>query len=278
MSRSDLSELRRELTDRDWAALRDAERYRLVTSKQLQRLHFDAAHPSPIAAARACSRTLSRLREHGILRALQRRIGGVRSGSGGFVWYLGPVGERLLQAASGDRMRGRRNYREPSQHFVDHTLAITELAVQIIEAERDGQLELLALHTEPASWQRSLSSFGVAQTLKPDLHLVTAAGEYEHHWFAEIDMATEHLPVIVRQCAAYQAFYATGRYQAEHGLFPLVVWVVPTAWRKTQIRSRIERERKLDAALFTVITADEIETLLGTGAADLGVGAQRTTP
>jgi hypothetical protein len=194
--------------------------------------------------------------------ALERRIGGVRAGSAGFVWYLGPSGERLLQTLDPSAVGGRHNYREPSRHFVEHTLAITELAVQTIEAERAGDLEVLELQTEPVSWQQSLSRFGTIQRLKPDLRLVSATGDYEHHWFVEADMATEHLPVILRQCAAYEAFRATGRYQAAHGLFPAVVWVTPSHARAAAVRAAVAAAAGLDPKLFQVCTVEEYEAVI----------------
>ncbi len=258
MTRSSLDALRDRLTDRDYGLLRDVEKYRLLTTRQIQRLHFDHAHPTPVASARACNRTLARLRDLGILRALQRRIGGARSGSAGFVWYLGPAGERVLQTISPRaERRGRRNYREPSRHFTEHTLAIAELAVQTIEAGRHGDIEVLKLQAEPASWQQSLSRFGTMQVLKPDLLVVTASGDYEHHWFIEADLDSEHLPVIVRQCAAYEAFRATGRYQAAHGLFPAVLWVTPAPARAAAIRAAVAATAGLDPALFWACTAAE---------------------
>jgi hypothetical protein len=116
---------------------------------------------------------------------------------------------------------------------------------------------VLQVEAEPASWQQSLSPQGTLQWLKPDLRLVTASGDYEHHWFIEADMATEHLPVIRRQCAAYQAYRATGRYQAAHGLFPAVLWVVPGPARAAAIRAAVGAAPGLDPALFRVCTATE---------------------
>jgi Replication-relaxation len=257
VTRSDLDALKDQLTDRDYQLLRDVEKYRLLTTRQIQRLHFDRAHPTAVASARACNRTLSRLRDAGVLKALQRRIGGARSGSSSLIWYIGSAGERVLRAIDPNPTSGRRNYREPSRHFVEHTLAVSELAVQTIEAEQHGQLEVLELQTEPASWQQSLSPFGTVQTLKPDLRLVTVSGEFEEHWFIEADMDSEHLPVILRQCAAYEAFRATGRYQATHGLFPAVLWVTPTEGRAAAIRGAVGRHGALDPALFRVCTASE---------------------
>jgi len=255
VTRSDLDTLKDRLSERDYQVLRDVEKYRLLTTRHIQRLHFDDVHPTPTASARACNRTLARLRNARVLNALDRRIGGVRAGSAGFVWYVGPGGERVLLTLGTNSASGRRNYREPSRHFALHTLAIAELAVQAVEAGRRGHIEVLELDTEPASWQQSLSPLGVAQTLKPDLRLVTVCGDYEEHWFIEADMASEHLPVILRQCAAYEAFRATGRYQALHGLFPAVLWVTPTEARAAAIRAAVGRTAGLDPALFRVCPA-----------------------
>lgn len=267
MTRSDIDALRDRLSARDYEVLSDVDKFRLLTTKQLQRLHFDPVHPSAPASARACNRALSRLREAGVLKTLQRRIGGVRAGSAGFVWYIGPAGERLLQILEPSAPSGRRNYREPSRHFVEHTLAIAEVAVRIVEAERNGELELLELETEPASWQQALSRFGTVQTLKPDLRLVTAKGEFENHWFIEVDMASEHMPVILRQCAAYQAFRATGRYQAAHGLFPAVLWVCPTASRAEAIRAAVGATAGLSPALFAACASPDCLAVVTGGAA-----------
>lgn len=257
MTRSDIDALCDHLTERDCQLLRDVEKYRLLTTRHLRRLHFDPAHPTPTAAARACNRTLARLREAGVLKTLDRRIGGARAGSAGFVWYVGPAGERVLQALSPADSGGRRNYREPSRHFALHTLAVAELAVKTIEADRHGDIEVVELQAEPVCWQHSLAPFGSAQTLKPDLRLVSVSGVYEEHWFIEADLASEHLPVILRQCAAYQAFRATGRYQGIHGLFPAVLWVTPTEARAGAIRAAVGRTAGLEPALFRVCTAPE---------------------
>lgn len=269
MTRSDLDTLTDRLTERDYQLLQDVEKYRLLTTRQIQRLHFDPVHPTPAASARACNRTLARLRDVRVLKALDRRVGGARAGSAGFVWYLGPAGERVLRTKDPNNRSGRRNYREPSRHFVEHTLAVAELGVRAIEAMRHGDLDVLTLETEPVSWQESLSAFGTLQRLKPDLWLVAARGDYEEHWFIEADLASEHLPVIVRQCAAYESFRATGRYQAAHGLFPAVLWVTPTEARAAAVRAAVGRTAGLGPALFRVCTqAAYLAVLTGRGGRD----------
>lgn len=259
MTRASLASLIDNLTGRDIDVLTDVAKYRLLTTKQIQRLHFDPVHPTPLASARASNRTLTRLREAGILQALQRRIGGVRAGSAGFVWYVGPTGDRLLQTLRPADWSGRRNFREPSRYFVRHTLAVADLAVRTIEAARSSpeRLEVLNVQTEPDSWQQSLSGQGVVQMLKPDLLLTTATGDYEHHWFIEADLATEHLPVICRQCDAYRAFRACGRYQAAHGLFPAVLWVTPTEARARALRAPMAATSEAGDGLFRVCTTDD---------------------
>ncbi len=257
MTRSHFDELKDRMTARDEAVLRDAEKFRLVTTRHIQRLHFDPTHLTPLAAARACNRMLARLRDAGVLRALRRRIGGARAGSAGFVWYLGPAGERLLRAWDPLAPSGRRNFREPSRHFVEHTLTVTELGVQTIEASRRSDLDIVHLLAEPASWQQSLTVHGTVAWLKPDLLLITTSADYEEHRFVEADLATEHLPVIMRQCAAYQSYRATGRYQAAHGLFPAVLWVTPSPARARAIKAGIAAAAGLDADLFSVCTAAE---------------------
>ena len=98
MSRLDLATLKDRLVERDFDVLHSVEKYRLLTTKHLQRLHFDESHPTQLAAARACHRVLVRLRELGVLKALERRIGGARSGSAGFVWYLTSRASRCAQS------------------------------------------------------------------------------------------------------------------------------------------------------------------------------------
>lgn len=275
MSRSTIAQLHDHLVERDYQILNSLESYRLLTTRQIQRLHFDPHHPTPVAKARACNRHLKRLQQLDVVRPLRRRIGGARAGSASYVWYLGPAGDRLLAHQKPGTQTGRRNYREPSRHFVDHTLAVAELAVRAIEAGRAPEFDVLSVEAEPSSWQASLSPHGTTTWLKPDLRLVTATGEFEDHWFIEADLATEHLPVIVRQCQAYQTFRTTGRYQTEHGLFPAVLWVTPTTARADALRTAIARHDKAstdETALFQVCTTEQYLAVI-TGASSTG-----TTP
>lgn len=264
MNRLSIATLRERVTDRDLEILQDVEAFRLLTTQHIQRLHFHAGHDSVSAAARACNRVLARLRGLDLVRSLSRRVGGIRRGSAGYVWHLGPSGDRLLRQLHGDPVR--RRFTEPSTRFTDHTLAVAELGVGLRHAAQQGLVDLPLLRTEPACWRSSLNRHGVAEQLKPDLHAVTATGQFEDHWFIEMDTGSEHAPVVLGQCHAYQRFALTGRYQAEHAVFPTVLWVVPHDARAAALKASIADDLQLDEDFFRFVTTDDALRLI-TGAA-----------
>ena len=248
-----------ELSERDLNIVRDVGQLRLVTTRQLERLHFVVPdrHATALTAARTSRRTLERLVRHRLLVRLQRRIGGVRAGSVSFIYALGPVGERVL-ALDGPRRR----FREPSTLFVTHTLATSELYVRLNEAKRGGGVQVLGvIQTEPACW-RSVVTIGGTSLLKPDLFVVTANDEFEFQWFVEVDLGTEHAPAVVRKCRAYEAYYRSGVEQAGVGVFPRVLWVAPDAERVERIREAIERTADLTTGLFMITTTEQAVTAL----------------
>ncbi|MET7483244.1 replication-relaxation family protein [Streptomyces sp. NPDC005538] len=270
MKYNDIASLLESLSERDLSILESLRVHRALTTILIRRLHFPIeseprdenngkSHATEMAAAVATIRVLTRLESHHLITRLQRRIGGVRAGSTGIVWQLGPSGERLLRAQHGDP--ARRRYSEPSPSFIAHTLAAASLAISVQELSRQGKLELLRLEAEPECWRTFLSAHGTRQWLKPDLFAITAYGDYEHHWFVEADNATEHAPVIVRKSLQYQQYANAGIHQQEHGLFPSVVWVVPNSKRQDAIRSALANESQLrnlvQAGLFHVVTTDE---------------------
>ena len=243
-----------QLSERDLAVLASLERFRLLTTGHLQRLHF-ADHASDLASARACTRSLRRLEEHELVSSLARRIGGVRRGSASYVWQLAAVGERLLRSLRGQARR--RRFVEPGGTFVAHTLAVNDVAVALLEAGRTGQgLTVERLATEPGNWRQYLGPGSETRWLKPDLHVVLVIadddGEYEEHLFLEIDLGTEHLPRIRDKCATYAAYAATGAYQADHGLFPAVVWLSPDPARRKALAAAVTGTPGLPEGAFRV--------------------------
>lgn len=243
-----------QLGERDRDILTSLEQFRLLNTRQIQRLHF-ADHKSDLAAARASARVMQRLDYLGVVSALERRIGGVRKGSASYIWQLTATGERFLRATQGQAQR--RRFMEPGLTFVNHTLAVNEVAVGLLEASRDVDgFAVETLTTEPKNWRSYLGPHGETRWLKPDLYVVTvhqdSDGEYEEHTFLEIDLGTEHLPRIQAKCRMYAAYQATGAHQAEHGLFPAVAWLTPTSARKAALRAAVAATKGLPGGLFQV--------------------------
>lgn len=246
--------LAERLSERDLSILASLDQFRLLTTKQIQRLHF-ADHTSDLAGARACNRALMRLRTIGVIDSLERRIGGVRRGSASYVWQLDACGERFLRTIHGHAHR--RRFLEPGATFVNHTLAVNEVAVGLIEAARTNpDFRIEALVTEPANWRSYLGPGGETNWLKPDLYVVTssrdAQGDFEEHAFLEIDLGTEHVPRIQAKCRMYAAYAATGAYQAAHGLFPSVVWLSADPARRKVLRRATKVVADVPDGMFCV--------------------------
>lgn len=248
ISRQDLRQLGDELSQRERSVLVSVDTYGFLTTGQVQQLHF-FTHATPEAAARICRRVLSRLKRDRLLEPLERRIGGLRAGSRSYVWRVGPAGDRLLRNLDPDAPRARR--KEPSSRFLAHRLAVAECAVRLLAAGRDERFEVLHVEPEPGSWRRYTGDYNSREILKPDLFVVTADGDYEDHWFIEIDRGTESLPTVMRQCEQYERYRRTGTEQGRVGLFPRVLWLVPDQRRQQRLVAAIERA-DLDNDLFLV--------------------------
>jgi len=74
------------LGDRDQAIISTLGRVRVASARQLERIHFTDS--TPLSNARSCRATLARLTRWRVLARLERRVGGVRSGSAGYVYSL----------------------------------------------------------------------------------------------------------------------------------------------------------------------------------------------
>ena len=263
-SRRRLQLIRDALSERDWTLLTTLDRHGYLTTLQLQRLHF-ADHATSDAAGRVCRRVLQRLAEQRVIEHLERRVGGIRAGSASYVWRLGPIGDRLLTQTADGRPRARR--KEPSLHHLDHRLDVAEMHIRLLEAARNHRCEVLRVQLEPDSWRRYLSAGAAHAVLKPDLYAVTANDVFEDHWFIEVDRGTESLPTLLRKCAQYEGYRATGIEQRDGGVFPLVLWLLPNEQRVGQLRTAIRHARGLDEQLYRLTTPSGLIELLTGGSA-----------
>lgn len=250
-----LEVIRADLSDRDWDILRSLAAHPYLRTRHLLQLHF-TDHANADAAARICRRVLMRLATQRVIEHLERRVGGVRAGSASYVWRVGPAGDRLLRQASGDGIRARR--KEPSTRHLDHCLAIADAHLALIEADREHLLELVRVETEPTCWRPYLGPSGARELLKPDLYAVTASGDYEDHWFVEVDRGTESIPTLIRKCSQYETYRRTGRQQQAGGVFPLVLWLLPDEIRVGKLNAALRAARRLDPTLFCLTTIERL--------------------
>ena len=253
VGRNELHQLATRLSERDWAITRFVERHRFASTTQLRRVFF-TDHATTSAATRACVRVLDRLLTLRIITRLERRIGGNRQGSSAFVWCLDSIGDRLTR----DEERSRRRFHEPSHLFLAHTLAIAETHVRLREVAATGAFRLTIAQIETEAWQPYVSPSGAATVLKPDLMVTISSDSYDDHWYIEIDLGTESLPVLLRKSRAYEEYRRTGRAQAEHGVFPRVLWVLPAQARVARLEAAIAAEPGLPDRLFVCTTNEAL--------------------
>lgn len=221
-----VARLHRDLTDRERSVLTTLARVKVATAPQLQRLHL---HDVP-SAARQCRRLLARLAEHRLVARLDRSALGVR-GSAGWVYALDAAGQRLVQT---DSRRYRRPY-TPGPLFLRHQLAVTELAVRLVEAERRGEVEVMAFVTEPDCWRGFAEPGGSRLALKPDAFARLGLPGFEDSWFIEVDLGTEAPVTLARKFDAYRRYWLSNTEQQRHGVFPFVLWLVPNSRRYQQV-------------------------------------------
>jgi hypothetical protein len=251
MSRSAVTQALGRLSPRDREVVATLAELRVATAPQLERWHFAGA--TPLARARAARRSLAQLVSLGVLTRLDRRIGGVRAGSAGYVYGLDLLGQRIAQAQGWLPPARTRRVREPSRLFLRHQLAVGELHLQLVEADRTGiVLELQRREPEPACWRTYLGGGGHPLILKPDFFTVVAAANLELSWFGEIDLHTHSLAAIDRKCRTYIDYWRTGTEVAERGVQPRTLWLVPGEGRRAQLERTIRRLPMEAQPLFAV--------------------------
>jgi hypothetical protein len=251
VSTSRLAEIAGQLTEIDRAVMELVADLRLASGAQLERAFWWQG--SPEARGRRARRALKRLTNWRVLDRLPRSIGGVRAGSAGFIYSLGPAGARLLAASD----KPTRRLGTPGARHVDHTLAVAELVVRLREAERAGRLELLAADAEPACWRNYGGPLGGRLILKPDLFVRAGAGAFEDRWFVEVDRATEAAATITGKGRQYLAHFRSGAEQRAQGIYPRVLWSVPDKARAEVVAEALAGLSAPVVGLFVVCCHDD---------------------
>ena len=259
-----LEELQRGVTAIDLAILRSLKTCRYLTGRQIVRLYFSDRGRITTATLSASYRCLNRLREYGLIRALKRRIGGVRAGSGSYTWVLTSAGFRLLNLDNVNDSP-RKQFREPTPHFLEHTLLVSETWLLLIEICARRKMNLVDVQFEPDCW-RNYTKGGKHVVLKPDLFALTKGDTYEDYWFIEIDCNTETIARVIDKCGRYIQYFHSGTEQKRSGVFPYVVWIVPNTKRKDSLNLHIGKHYPKAQDIFVTILPDELEALMTSGA------------
>lgn len=247
VTRQRIALLCEQLSASDRAIMTDVARLSVASARQLRRLHGDET----VTGRRRFRGDLQRLSEERVLARLERRVGGERAGSDGFVYALDVLGQRIMQP-------NRRSYRAPwtpQPMHLRHALAVSELYVGLRLAA-NAAVGLNRFDAEPACWRSYFGPGGSRLALKPDAFVVIDGTGYQDRMFIEIDRATEALPRITTKAKSYVQYFQSGREQAQHGVFPLVVWSAPDERRRSQFIDGLSRVDALFWRLFAV-TSDQ---------------------
>lgn len=267
LGKNQLAELNDRLTDRDFEILTTLKHAKYLIADQIRRLFITDAS-SKMTGMRAASRNMFKLKELGLMKTFERRIGGKLAGSASYVWALTEGGQRLLSLHNneGYTRRGSRLI-EPSYEHIRHTLTIAECYVLLTElARKNPSVSLKEVQWEPESW-RPYSVSGKSRILKPDLAFVCHVNGYEDRWFVEVDMSTQSMPAIVTKSERYHQYLKTGIEQrAHHNVFPIPIWIVLDEHRKDLMMRTLKKTYKKAPHMFAVITIDELENLVLNGA------------
>jgi hypothetical protein len=253
-----LDVLKGDLSPKERAILSSLGELRLATASQLERLVFASD------SARNRRRVLQAMTDRGLLTRLARTIGGKRAGSSGFVYALSMAGRRLLAQGTGVPVR---QGSAPGAPFVAHSLAVTELAVQLHEAERRGLVDVLDFEGEPHCWRPHPGPGGRQVFCKPDAYVRLGIGEYSDSYFVELDQGTEAPSTLAKKMIEYRRYFATGIEQSWRGVFPRVVWLVPDEKRHQTVVDICSRQPAESWQLHLVTTQDNAIATMVEGAA-----------
>jgi Replication-relaxation len=259
LSTQRLVELAGDLSERERSIIETVVRLRLVSGPQVERLYF-AATTNRASRARLARRTLARLVGLDLLARLERRIGGVRAGAAGHVFFATPGAQRLAAYWQGQGLGRPLSRYEPTAAFVCHTLGITESYVLLVEADRTGETELLEFLPEPAAWLPFVAPGNVQTILKPDaLVRLGVNADEEARFYLEIDCGTEGRAALKRKCRTYIAAWQAG---AGGTVFPQVLWITTTERRVALLTEVCASMPAATWKLFVVTTAGQAVAIL----------------
>ena len=226
------------ISPRDRQIVQVVARFRQLSASQISTLLFhDQTSRTP------CDRALRRLVEQKFLGRVERRtVGGARGGSGVYVYVLGRRG--FYQYFTG---------RFSVARSVDyHCLAIVDAYIALIQDERAGLFELVAITTEPDCWQ----TVGGVE-LHPDMYAELKHSDDTTKLWLEIDMGTEGQRQLRGKLEAYYRAYENADTDVIP-VFPRCLWVAVDVERAKELEWLISQMPSRAQLLFKVTTAENL--------------------
>ncbi|MBO3752168.1 replication-relaxation family protein [Streptosporangiaceae bacterium NEAU-GS5] len=225
----------------------------VATTDQVARLVFDG-HDEAVAG-RLARRHLQRLDGFGLVRRLVDRSRDRQVGAPGYLHALTAAGLRLTAGTHALGARQRAAWR-PTVAFLAHRLAISELFVQLCEHERAGGPTVREFVAEPDCWRTGTGTTGQRLLVRPDALVRLERGPVEVSWFVEVDRGSERPAVIAAKCRLHRQYELSGAEQAQYGVFPGVVFIVPGTARARALERVIAQQPAEARGLFVVTTED----------------------
>jgi hypothetical protein len=259
-----VEQLAERLSSRDWMILNTLDRLRLATGPQLERLHFSELTGRSRSVKRG--QVLKQLVGVGAIVPLERRIGTANRGSAQQRYALDSGGRRLLRLrATDESLEARvRRPRIPSDRLTKHTLAVSELYVELVERSHVDGFSLGDFQVEGnAYWPDGFGGW-----MKPDAFVRLESGKTIDYWWYEADMprhdsdlANESLPTIRSKCLAYLDFVRRGQLGPDD-VVPRVAIGEPSARQRDAVQAVVDALPAPAEFLFTVAELGKVAQIM----------------
>jgi hypothetical protein len=156
-------------------------------------------------------------------------------------------------------------------------LGISELYVRLAELERAGGPVCREFRVEAAAARVYRGPSGEQLVVRPDALVRLGIGDIEVSHFVEVDKGSETSPsTIAAKCEAYRRYEVSGEEVRRYGVFPAVLFIVPSPHRARAIGACIARLAPDARELFAVAVEDEALAVLTR--ADAPTAADRAPP
>lgn len=265
------------LEERDFAIIRDVYTYRVLRQDQIRDLHF-LPYAREGDGTEAAKRRLRKLYDHGFL---ERLIPPIVPGEGRPPTYyvLNKRGAELLQAELGhDQVNWYKTSTRLSMEFLEHTVAVNDVLVAVVEACRKHGFECEQWLSESQlkadyDYVHITTPSGKRERVAvvPDSFFIIVANKRRYPFFLELDRGTMQRDRFRTKMRAYLEYYRSRAYEKRFGLQSIhVLTVVATKTmsggerRLANLKADTEQETEGKWFLFARLAELSAETILTT--------------